>query len=73
MEKQFKHKDGNIKVTQEEFSITVDPLDKKEVIKVDSAQSKDSILNEIEDKLNIIYTGSPVIVKEFIKWLEDVV
>ncbi|MBC8061620.1 MAG: hypothetical protein H7Y18_13265 [Clostridiaceae bacterium] len=73
MEKQFKHKDGNIKITQEEFSITVDPLEKKEVIKVDSDQSKESLLNEIEDKLNLIYTGSPAIIKEFIKWLEDVV
>ena len=73
MEKQFKHKDGNIKVTQEEDIITVDPLEKKEVINVDSTQSKESILREIEDKLNLIYAGSHVIVKEFIKWLEDVV
>ena len=73
MEKQFKHKDGNIKVTQEEYTITVDPLEKKEVINVDSTQSKESVLKEIEDKLNLIYTGSHVIVKEFIKWLEDVV
>ena len=73
MEKQFKHKDGNIKVTQEEDIITVDPLEKKEVINVDSTQSKESLLREIEDKLNLIYAGSHVIVKEFIKWLEDVV
>ena len=73
MEKQFKHKDGNIKVTQGEHSITVDPLEKKEVIKIDSAQSKASILKETEAKLNLIYTGSPAIIKEFIKWLEDVV
>ena len=73
MEKQFKHKDGNIRVIQEEYSITVDPLDKEEVIKVDSAQSKDSMLNEIEDRLNNVYTGSPTIVKEFIKWLENVI
>ena len=73
MEKQFKHKDGNIKVTQEEHTITVDPVNRKEVINVDSTQSKASVLKEIEDKLNLIYTGSHVIVKEFIKWLEDVV
>ena len=73
MEKQFRHKDGNIKVTQEGDSITVDPLEKKEVIKVNSAQTKESLLNEIETKLNVVYTGSPTIVKEFIKWLEDVV
>lgn len=73
MEQQFKHKDGNIKVTQEEDSITIDPLEKKEVIKVDSDQSKASLLKEIEDRLNLVYTGSHSIVKEFIKWLEDVV
>ena len=73
MENQFKHKDGTIKVTQEEYTITVDPLEKKEVINVDSTQSKESLLKEIEDKLNLIYVGSHVIVKEFIKWLEDVV
>jgi len=73
MENQFKHKDGNIKITQEEDYITIDPLEKKEVIKVESDQSKASLLKEIEGKLNLIYTGSNGIVKEFIKWLEDVV
>ena len=73
MENQFKHKDGNIKITQEEDYITIDPLEKKEVIKVESDQSKASLLKEIESKLNLIYTGSNGIVKEFIKWLEDVV
>ena len=73
MEKQFKHKDGNIRVIKEKDSIIVDPLEKKEVIKVNSAQTKESLLNEIETKLNVVYTGYPNIVKEFIKWLEDVV
>ena len=30
-------------------------------------------IKEIEDRLNLVYTGSHSIVKEFIKWLEDVV
>ena len=73
MDKEFKHKEGTIKVTQQEDSITVNPLEKEGIIEVNNSQSKESILQEVEDKLNLMYTGYPTVVKEFIKWLEDVV
>ncbi len=72
IEKEFKHKDGNIRVTQEEHNITVNPTEKDEIIKVNKHQPKESVLQEIEDKLNLIYTESPLIIKEFIQWLEEV-
>ena len=73
MEKEFKHKDGNIKVTQDEDYIVVNPTGKEETITVDNTQPKESIIKEVENKLNKIYAGSPAVVKEFIKWLDEVV
>ena len=73
MEKEFKHKDGNIKVTQEEDYLIVDPTEKEGTITVDNTQPKASVIKEVENKLNKIYAGSPAVVKEFIKWLDEVV
>lgn len=73
MEKEFKHKDGNIKITQDEDMLVVNPAEKKETITVSNAQPKENVLKEVEEKLNTIYAGSPVVVREFIKWLEEVV
>jgi hypothetical protein len=72
MVKKFEHKDGTIEVTREKDNIVVNPTEKDGIIKVASNQSKESLLNEIEDKLNIMYDRSPAVVKEFIRWLEDV-
>ena len=73
MVKRFKHKDGTIEVTQEKDNIIVNPVEKDGMIKVASNQSKESLLHEVEDKLNEMYGKSPAIVKEFIRWLEDVI
>ena len=72
MFKEFKHKDGVIEVTRSEDTITVNPKEADGVIKVNKNQPKESLVQEVENKLNLIYTGSPVIIKEFIKWLEEV-
>lgn len=72
MVKKFNHKDGVIEVTRGEDTITVDPKEAEGVIKVNKNQPKESLVQEVEDKLNLIYSGSPVIIKEFIKWLEEV-
>ena len=73
MVKKFEHKDGTFEVTHVEDNIVVNPLEKDGVIKVASNQSKESLLHEVEGKLNLMYTKSPAVVKEFIRWLEDVI
>ena len=73
MVKKFEHKDGTIEVTRDEDSIVVNPKEKDGVIKVASNQSKESLLHEVESKLNLMYGKSPAVVKEFIRWLEDVI
>jgi hypothetical protein len=73
MVKKFEHKDGTFEVTRVEDNIVVNPTEKDGVIKVASNQSKESLLHEVEGKLNVMYTKSPAVVKEFIRWLEDVI
>lgn len=73
MVKKFEHKDGTIEVTRDEDSIVVNPTEKDGIIKVASNQSKESLLHEVESKLNLMYGKSPAVVKEFIRWLEDVI
>ena len=73
MVKKFEHKDGTIEVTQEKDNIIVNPVEKVGMIKVASNQSRESLFHEVEDKLNEMYGKSPLIVKEFIRWLEDVI
>lgn len=73
MVKKFEHKDGTIEVTQEKDNIIVNPVEKVGMIKVASNQSRASLFHEVEVKLNEMYGKSPAIVKEFIRWLEDVI
>ena len=73
MAKKFEHKDGTIEVTRDKDSIIVNPSEKDGIIKVASNQSKENLLNEIEVKLNVMYGKTPKVVKEFIRWLEDVI
>ena len=67
MTKKFEHKDGTIEVTREKDSIIVNPSEKEGIIKVASNQSKETLLNEVEAKLNVMYSKSPNVVKEFIR------
>ncbi len=71
--KEFKHDEGKIEVTQDENNITVNPTEKEGSITVSKNQPKESLIHEIEDRLVTMYEGSPLIVKEFIIWLQDVI
>jgi hypothetical protein len=72
LKKEFKHEEGIIEVTHSTNNITIDPKEKDDVINVKKDQSKESIIEEIKEKLTLIYTDSPSIVKDFITWLEEV-
>lgn len=73
MIKEFKHNEGKFEVTQDENNITVNPSEKEGSITVSKDQSKETLINEIEDNLVKMYEYSPLIVKEFVIWLQDVI
>ncbi|MDP4145719.1 MAG: hypothetical protein Q8936_14735 [Bacillota bacterium] len=71
--KKFTHDNGSIEVTKENNILKVNPVEKDGEIHVNTNQSKESLFQEIEDKLNLIYVESPEVVKDFITWLEVVI
>lgn len=69
---EFKHDDGKIEIFQDDDHITINPAKTDQSIKISKNQTKESMLMQIEESLLEIYEESPLVIKEFVVWLQDV-